>query len=184
MIIFITGTNGSGKTTLMRRVMEEILRGDPEILENNMGLRWPGVTVIGRYKGACGGCDRLSWKGASDDMEKVVTSEAEAGQTVLLEGLIVANWGIARFGRLSKFGVHCVHLSLPVEECIASVNERRLAKSKVTGKEYTPTKEHNIRGKFNTLINNIKRRREMDIPVYELSRADAFGKIGDLLQCK
>lgn len=184
MIVFVTGTNGAGKTTLMRRIME-LLPGEATDITNTekpMGKAWPGISVIGRYKGACGGCDRLSWKGASDDMEQLVAEEARRGQHVLLEGLIVSNWGIDRIRRLNEeFGVVCVHLDVPLEKCIDSVNDRRKTKALETGKEFKPTPTHNISGKFRTLVNNNRRRKELGIPVVERDREAAFAYVKELL---
>ncbi len=186
MIILVSGTNGAGKTYLMRRVLDLLPReanGECRIQRDRtksirVGSQWGhpyDITLLGRYDGpTCGGCDCLSWKGASDDLERLIVKAVQDGQRVLLEGLIVATWGIKRLMRLRGMGLAIVHIAVPLEECLASVNDRRRARALATGKEYTPVKEDNIVSKYRCLQRQNDARRASGITVLELSREQAF----------
>lgn len=188
MIIFVTGTNGTGKTTLMRRVME-LLPGDPEVVTieingktKKVALRWPGFTVMGSYDSACGGCDKMSWKGASDDIERLIRAEADAGQHVLLEGIIITNWGLARYVGLNEtYGAHQVLIDQPLEACVNSINERRRANAEEKGREFKPVPLKNVTDAWNGSYRAAERRESAGVPVYRLSREDAFKKVRELL---
>ncbi len=181
MIIIISGTNGSGKTHLMRRLIERIkgpseeirfTRSDSKVV--SIGTAWEKTTVLGRYDTACGGCDKFSWGGAGDDLEKLITAAVAKGHDVLLEGLMVSAWGIERLSRLRDLGLQVVHLTTPVQQCIDSVNDRRRARAEREGKEYTPVNTTNLVSKHGSLQKQNANRRRAGITVHELDREAAF----------
>jgi len=176
MIIIIAGTNGSGKTTLMRRVID--VMGDP-IHQDKMVMEWDSAAIIGKYDGPnCGGCDGFSWKGAADDIESLVNEYDTAGKHVLLEGVIVSTWGMARLKRLAERGLVVLHLTTPVEVCEASVNERRKARM---GEKYTPVKPDNLYSKHGGLERGVEKRRAEGIDVRRFDRDGAFVEVQGIL---
>lgn len=177
MIVIVAGTNGSGKTTLMRRVIDVL--GEPQ-QQDKMFMEWDNVVIVGKYDGPhCGGCDGFSWKGAADDIEALVTSYQELGKHVLLEGVIVSTWGMARLKRLAERGLVVIHLTTPVDVCEASVNERRKVRM---GEKYTPVKPDNLRSKHAGLERGVEKRRAEGIDVRRFDREAAFAEIRGMLQ--
>lgn len=181
MIILYSGTSGSGKTFIVNRVMERLGAHDETLTFGPKrklgGYVWhaPAVTIMGRYDATCGGCDSLSWKGASDDIERAVVEQRLGySRRVILEGLLVGTWGIPRLGRLVKSGLIVVHLTTPVEECVASVEARRAARAVVAGKELKPFNPDNTVGKHHGLLSVLPARRAAGIPVECLSRQEAL----------
>jgi GTPase SAR1 family protein len=195
VIVLISGTNGSGKTYLMRRLLSRLsdtsIMGDVLVTREgkskptHLGRVWGpphDVTVIGAYDDpGCGGCDKFSWKGASDVLEREVVTAVKKGQRVLLEGLIVATWGVERLSRLKDLGLIVVHLNTLIDDCIGSVNDRRRAKAMTEKKEYMPVKEDNIRSKYDCLKRQNDARRRAGIHVEELDREQAFTFITGVL---
>lgn len=194
MIILIAGTNGAGKTHLMRRILAKLPEPDGysevtkpngktvKVAANWHNSRdpdiWPGshdITVLGKYDGpTCGGCDCYSWKGASDDLERVVTDAVKAGRRVLLEGLIVATWGQDRMRRLKDLGLVVIQLSTPLETCLDAVNGRRKTRAEAEGKEYTPVDPDNPSSKHRFLEKVAPVRRGLGVEVLQLDREEAY----------
>ncbi len=200
MIILIAGTNGAGKTHLMRRILAKLPEptnhttvvkpnGKPvQVAANWYGTNteaWPGsnnVTILGKYDGStCGGCDCYSWKGAPDDLERVVTEAVKAGQRVLLEGLTVCSWGQDRMKRLKDLGLVIVQLSTPLEACLDAVNGRRKTRAEAEGKEYTPVNPDNPSSKHRFLEKVAPVRRRLGVPVNELDRESAYRYVVEAL---
>ena len=196
MIILIAGTNGAGKTHLMRRILAK-LPEKPDLLTEvkvdgksgpkmkRIASTWLApydITILGKYDGpTCGGCDCYSWKGASDDLERVVTEEVKAGRRVLLEGLIVATWGQDRMKRLKDLGLVVVQLSTPLEACLDAVNGRRKTRAEAEGKEYTPVNPDNPSSKHRFLEKVAPARRGLGVPVNELDRESAYRYVVEAL---
>lgn len=196
MIILIAGTNGAGKTYLMRRILAK-LPEKPDLLTEvkvdgksgpkmkRIASTWLApydITILGKYDGpTCGGCDCYSWKGASDDLERVVTEEVKAGRRVLLEGLIVATWGQDRMKRLKDLGLVVVQLSTPLEACLDAVNGRRKTRAEAEGKEYTPVNPDNPSSKHRFLEKVAPVRRGLGVPVNELDRESAYRYVVEAL---
>lgn len=196
MIILIAGTNGAGKTHLMRRILAK-LPEKPDLLTEvkvdgksgpkmkRIASTWLApydITILGKYDGpTCGGCDCYSWKGASDDLERVVTEEVKAGRRVLLEGLIVATWGQDRMKRLKDLGLVVVQLSTPLEACLDAVNGRRKTRAEAEGKEYTPVNPDNPSSKHRFLEKVAPVRRGLGVPVNELDRESAYRYVVEAL---
>ncbi len=143
MIINIKGTSGTGKSTIVREVVRRyhhkvdhfregrkqpiytVHYPDDEHRDEPSGLV-PLVT-LGHYNTPCGGCDTIS---KQEDIFRIVREQQRAGRDVLYEGLLVSG-EVANTARLHLDGMplEVIALDVPVEVCIASVNERRWAKS-------------------------------------------------------
>jgi hypothetical protein len=184
-IALLSGTSGSGKTYIVEQIMREL---GPEQSTVALGPRskpgalvWPGVTIMGKYGPACGGCDALSWKGASDDIERVVVSEVERGQKVILEGLLVGTWGVPRLTRLVPHGLTVIQLATSPEDCVAAVLARRAERARELGKELKELDPSNTLGKHHGLLSVLPRRREAGINVELLSRDAALARVRELL---
>jgi len=134
VIINIRGTSGSGKTTLTRKVMElyksksavrvpDRKRPIGYIYQHPHGGRPLGV--IGHYETACGGCDTIT---DQDHIYELVRKSHEAGMDVLYEGLLISA-EVNRAVKLHQDGLPLltVALNTPLEVCLASINERRMA---------------------------------------------------------
>lgn len=191
MIILISGTSGSGKTVLVKRVLEKLPLYDYQISiptqKKSLGYIWeePPLAVMGRYDATCGGCDTLSWKGGADDIERVLNDQVLGyDRHVILEGLLVATWGIPRLTRLSKLGLTVIHLTTSVEECVASVQKRRTERAAAKGKEPTPFNPDNTVGKHHGLLSVLSARRAAGITVETLDREAAYARTVELLGLK
>lgn len=184
-IVLLSGTSGSGKTYIAEQVMAAL--GPPERTlplgpRGHPGaLVWPGVTVMGKYTTACGGCDALSWKGASDDIERVVAEEVGRGQRVLLEGLMVGTWGVPRMLRLVPLGLVVVQLATPADECVAAIERRRAQRALAAGREATPLDPSNTVGKHAGLLSVLPRRLQAGIAVELLDRDAALARVRELI---
>jgi hypothetical protein len=105
-----------------------------------------------------------------------------AGRRVVLEGLLVGTWGVPRLGRLVTYGLTLIHLSTPVEECVASVLKRRTERAAAAGKELKPFNPDNTVGKHAGLLSVLPLRRAAGIPVELLSREEAMTRTLELLE--
>lgn len=185
MICLLSGTSGSGKTYIVEQVLAALGPAERTLPLGPRGrpgaLVWPGVTVLGRYETACGGCDSLSWKGASDDIERVVAEEATRGRRVLLEGLMVGTWGVPRMCRLVPLGLVVVQLATSPEVCVEAVGQRRKERAATRGVEATPLDPSNTVGKHAGLLSVLPRRRAAGIPVELLGRDDALARVRELV---
>ena len=133
MLINIRGTSGSGKSTLVRRIRENYLRS-VRIMEE--GRKQPigyvehaakeGIAplgIVGHYETDCGGCDTVS---GLDKIFDMVRAGHAQGYDVIFEGLIVCS-DLNRLYKLHDDGLPLlvVGLDTSLEDCLASVNERR-----------------------------------------------------------
>jgi hypothetical protein len=131
MIINIRGTSGSGKSTLVRKVMEcypiksrvkEEGRKQPIGYILAKALHKP-LALVGHYETDCGGCDTIN---NMDDIYNRVRLADKAGYDVLFEGLLIsadANRAVAL--HTDALPVLVIALNTPLEQCLASVNQRR-----------------------------------------------------------
>lgn len=132
-IINFRGTNGSGKTTLAKALMRKLTFMKDYTTSNGVlmciyvnDLTGNPVAFVGKYEGAVtGGVDRV--KAVRD----VIVAVAEVSQhaDVVMEGLILSGLqtltkeiadASAEYAQL-----HAIHLSTPLEVCIANTFSRR-----------------------------------------------------------
>ena len=187
-IVLLCGTSGSGKTYIAQKIIDEL---GPSAFRHEMrgktsGYVWddPPVALAGRYDSACGGCDALSWKGAADDVEAQVMQDWRLGRSVLMEGLIVASWGVPRLLRMhveSGGSLRVVHLTTPLEVCLASVNARRAERAAARGRPATEVNPENTTSKWRGFHDGVARRIQAGLDVYELDRAAALLKVKEWL---
>lgn len=185
MIALISGTSGSGKTYIVQQILAELGPAQGALTlgprDKHAGYIWPEVCIMGEYTTACGGCDRLAWKGAADEIERAVGEQVTAGRRVLLEGLLVGTWGVARMSRMVSLGLINIHLSTPVEMCVSAVESRRAQRAVERGKELTPFNPDNTVGKHRGLLSVLPARRAAGVPVEELDRAAALVRVRELI---
>jgi len=180
MILMICGTHGSGKTTLVRRILSKLEPGGSQIFAGPkkvpVGVVYDNwLTVMGRYdENACGGCDAFSWRGAAYDLESTVKEEVQRGRRVLMEGVLVAMWGMDRLRRLNGFGLIQVQLDTPLEQCINSVNERRRVRAEQLRREFKPLDPSNTESKYRKFTRTLHKRQRLGIPVEVLDREAAY----------
>jgi hypothetical protein len=193
MIINIRGTSGSGKSTLIRSVLDQFaarlpvhvpgrkrplyykLWRDGDI--NQFGP--PDLVVLGHYDTACGGCDTIP----TTDMTYDVILEAHymlGAAHVLYEGLLISSDAqrtidLGRNVGLDKLLV--VELSTPLEECLASVNQRRAARDA----ELPPVDPKNTTAKWKGIQSSGKKIREAGVQVESLDRDAALARVLEVL---
>lgn len=193
MIIQLRGTSGSGKTHLVKEIMKLYEKRKPVF---SQGRKRPiayrlsdtkcpkELAVIGHYETACGGCDTISTPGKSYEIIfNQIKRNALDGRSVLFEGLLISgdlNWTAS----LKELGIPLliIELTVPLEECLKSVNNRRRNRLENKGKEFTPVKPQNTKAKFK-LCQKVCEKLEKDygISVERLNREEAFNRIRELL---
>lgn len=156
MIIQIRGTSGSGKSTLVKSILdldqnrrahylgggkelEKLVpghlifsRGRPLGYVMNVDEFVKPVYVMGHYEAACGGADTLILFG-NVWIYKFAENLHTAGYDVIVEGLILGHDRKLSSDFLSRgLPYRTMELTLPLEECVKSVKERR-ARRGVTG---------------------------------------------------
>jgi ABC-type dipeptide/oligopeptide/nickel transport system ATPase component len=205
-VVNIRGTSGSGKSTVVTKIMHlvagiarekayvggdsfiflpsNIARNGSEVQVGSTCLL-PRLFIAGRYATACGGCDGLSWKGAADDICNLVKEQALVSP-VLFEGLMVSSWGTPRLINLcSDLGgqLTIIQLTTSLEECVASVNARRLERWRSAGKtgEPPPLDPANTAAKHRGTLKSCEKLEAAGVPVLYLSREEAFRRTAELL---
>lgn len=130
-IVNIRGTSGSGKSTLVRQIMAQFTSVKPSHIAGRKrpisylcereGLK--PLIVIGHYETDCGGTDTIP---NMDEIYRRVRAAAGSGYNVLFEGLL-SSAESRRTIELKQDGydIRVVHIDIPLEECIASVEKRR-----------------------------------------------------------
>lgn len=163
MIINLRGTSGSGKSTLVKTVMDRCVKRIA-VRAKDGGKRPIGyicelpngkwLAVVGHYEIACGGCDTIS------DMNEVFARVKEAhdlGYHVLFEGAIVST--LARNVielHLAGYPVEVISLNTPLDVCLASINDRRMAKHR--------EREAAVRAYNKEIIDGKRRGKLKDVP--------------------
>lgn len=198
MIYNIRGTSGSGKTHLARAIMAlfpeqtaiyqkkgaihpltgEVMkdRKQPMGYILNHPNRDKPLYVLGHYNTACGGADTLR---GHDYMYHTVREAHANGMDVLFESLLLsveANRALElgkEFGEFVKF----IQLTTPVDDCVASINQRRLTKDP----EAQPVNEEGTRSKYRGSFKIADRLDAQGNTVYRLSRDEAFNFLKEQL---
>lgn len=188
-IINVRGTSGSGKSTIMRGVMRSAGYHQPHYEEGRKQplfytFMLPGrarpVALIGHYEGDCGGCDTISGLDRTFALIRRLHSE---GFHVLFEGLLITA-EVVRTAQLHQDGLPLVvfGLSLPLEECLASVEGRRRAKAERLGRPAPPPLDpKNTESKHRGNVAACNRLRQAGVEVRWRGREEAAGEILALL---
>lgn len=193
-IVNIRGTSGSGKTTVVTRLLEEWkLLGVPlgpaetrviQGKERRVGHLAGSLFIVGRYDTTCGGCDTMNWKGAADDVCDLVREKYHFGP-VLFEGLMVSGWGTGRLRSLwEETGgkLHVIQLTTSLEECLASVRQRREERARAAGKEVKPLNPDNTVMKWHGTMRGSELLVKSGVPVEFLGRDAALARAVELLR--
>lgn len=181
-IISIRGTSGSGKSTIVRRVMELFEFRSPHYIDGRkqpIGYRLrnvdnpnKGISVIGHYETACGGCDTIH---SFEEVFNHVRREYDMGYHVLFEGvLLYCEVPLTTMMVLEGLPLDVVALNTPIEECVASVNLRRWERG-----DPEPVNPDNTITKYNGTITSMARLQANGVPVTWASRQQAFEFIID-----
>lgn len=160
MIINIRGTSGSGKSTLVRSIMGRYatcesyrIKGRKQPIGYVCSDVYEGVEkplgIVGHYETACGGCDTIP---TMDMIFDLVRKSHKLGYNVIFEGLLISA-DHKRTLALHQEGLPLSVISLEkvdLETCLASVNERRMAR--LGPEKFTPVKEKNTTSKHRGVI--------------------------------
>lgn len=163
-VINLRGTSGSGKSHIVRRIMEHY----PEKEVHRVGWRRQPLAytykrpegaplyVVGHYEGPCGGADNIV--DGLDYIYSLIYIAASEGKDVIFEGLVVASDWERCVALHAYHTLLVIGLNTSLEECHASVNDRRLARQEATGKIQAPLKlgrngkPKNTEAKYKALI--------------------------------
>lgn len=212
MIINIRGTSGSGKSTLVRSLRALYL--GPTLTYHEPGRKQPlgyvhhrsaeqepcgpPLGIVGHYETDCGGCDTIS------KMERIFDLALQAhvrGMDVVFEGLLISA-DVNRTAVLhQQVGgqLFVLALDIPIEECLDSVNARRLNKQHrrweaqqsealVLGQEPTPlipregVNPKNTIAKHKGVRQSCERLKAAGVPVSLCGRVEAYNKAKELLK--
>lgn len=179
MIINVRGTSGSGKSTLIRAIMDlyptrEVVRIEgrkqPLYYICRRENRYP-LAVLGHYETDCGGCDTINGL----DLIYELVEKLSAQNDVLFEGLLIS----AEFQRTERVmkaqeGV-VLHIDIPLQECLDSVNGRRAAKAARLGKpDPGSVNPVNTESKWKGTRRTVERLREAGVNCFSGSREDCL----------
>jgi energy-coupling factor transporter ATP-binding protein EcfA2 len=184
MIISIRGTSGSGKTTLVRSVLEKYPNKEPEYIQGRkqpIGYVMSGSSelrdcyVVGHYEAACGGCDTIT---SYEQVFEIVREKVQQYPAVLFEGLLLTAENKRSAALAGDYpDTHFVFLDVPLEQCIAQVNQRRWAKDA----SKPPVNPKNTASKHKGAVSNKRHLDSVGANTYLLPHADATAKVLELL---
>lgn len=213
MIINIRGTSGSGKSTIIRElfklardrsVWDPLWSEIPQDLlpRNEKGelkkrkqpwgyvLEMPApfrrnVVVIGHYETACGGCDTIP---SFDLGFALVRAAHKCGYDVVYEGLLYSA-DSERTLSLHRDGLdlRVIALNTPLDDCIASVNERRQSSKRAQkraekGEEKLPdVNPKNTESKFKGTQSTMAKLQAAGVKAHWCSREGAIQRLVELL---
>ncbi len=173
MIIHIRGANGSGKSTCVRRVLE-LYESEPHFVEGRKRPLFYSCTsdslipvkIMGAYDIPSGGCDNIPQVATVFDTVEML---ADAGHNVVFEGILAQHSAGRLLDLHMKHPVTVIVITTSLEDCIASVLERRHARGQMD-----PFDPRNVQKEFRSVISSTKRLRNDGLPVSEMSREEAF----------
>jgi ABC-type oligopeptide transport system ATPase subunit len=182
-IVNIRGTSGSGKSTIARAIMAlYTTRAAVRIKERKQPMMYlcsgaglPTLAVIGHYETDCGGTDTIN---GMDEIYNWVRQANQRGYNVLFEGLL-SSAEKNRAIQLHQDGLdlHVLHIDIPLEECVASVDLRRYnsyRRKRDAGKaveQPKPLNPMNTKNKWTGTRTTMKRLAEAGIKCYSGDRA-------------
>ncbi len=195
MIISIRGTSGAGKSTIVRAVMEAyggsfnrimvekrkrpiaLLAVNPNKNLGQLGVTSRSLFILGHYDIPCGGADTIS---GNDKIYGMVEDAATAGHDVIFEGRIIGV-DVKRTAELAKdHEVRVYHITLPLEECLASINIRRRAKNP----EATDVNPKNSTNIFKQIPRTMARLRDTQAYCYSGTRTEVETMIKEAVGCR
>lgn len=187
MIINLRGTSGSGKSTLVRWIMlcyESRLPVRQQI--NGKDRKQPvgylchleggrSLYVLGHYESPCGGCDTLP---TMDYVYDAVRKAAAEGFDVIYEGVIVTS-DVRRCIQLHTDGLPLlvVGLDVPIEECVAGINNRRAARG-----DERPLDPTNTIAKLKTNQGGMRKLQAAGVDARWLGRDEALTAVQEALE--
>jgi hypothetical protein len=181
MILNIRGTHGSGKSCIVHKILKQF--GAKELPEGNKigayrvqcGLR-KSLYIIGPYKTACGGCDAIQ---PYDLIWPRVERYATLGH-VLFEGALVSS-SVGNIGRAMAARKDCVvaFMDTPVEECLARIQRRRIAKG-----DDRPLNPKNTVSKFEGILRSRPQLESLGLRCVTLHYRRAYQEVLALLGVK
>lgn len=184
-ILTIRGTSGSGKTFLARRIMDRYNLQEPvyrpgrkQPLLYNLYRNPHGtpLRVLGHYASPTGGGDTIS--DGQDYIAGLARAGHDEGFDVLYEGLVISS----DYSRIAGFHaqglpVGVIVLTTPLDECLASVQERRAARGNTK-----PLNPKTTREKHRAVLQMVPRFRAAGVPVYHIDREGAFEIAREILK--
>jgi hypothetical protein len=179
VIINIRGTSGAGKTHLVRRIMAELpnwqdVTFEGKLIGHRTRTQRGALVVIGPYREGkvTGGCDNIQQRETAFELIGYWAADAD----VIFEGLLLSE-EVRRTVELQRISpVHVIFLNTPIDDCIASINERRRARG-----EEKPVNENNTRKRMKPIFSARGRLKDAGVTVTSLSREEAFLHVKELL---
>lgn len=191
MIINIRGISGSGKSTLARKLMGlydkkfPIKEKHPSTRRAPIGyicqkLGAKQLGVVGHYESACGGADTIH---GYDVLYPMIFEAAKPNNHVLYEGLLISGDLkqtqnlIRNLSLLPHQELRNVALRVPLEVCMESVTQRRIAAWEAKGRpgeQPGPMPLHRAQAKQSQLESAVRRLTAAGIHVEWADRDEAF----------
>lgn len=186
MIIQIRGTSGSGKSTIVRKVMDHYSRQESIYMEgrkqplayNMRGRKGTGYRtyILGHYEIPTGGADTLSNKGNEWITNHIL--EKSQDSHILYEGLMMSGGTKQSFIMYKnvKELLHIIFLNTPLDVCLDSVRQRRLARGNIDPLNPKTTTDTHRKSK-----NYYKKLKDAGVNAESLSREEAYSRVLELL---
>ena len=192
MIIKVAGTSGSGKSTIVKMIMGLYKKHKHAIPIMEEGRRKPiGYTMLhptqagqqlfvpGHYESPCGGCDNIKTYAKLVELitNRHFSLQGHFPEThVLFEGLLISGdfkQTLHLFKNVSADMI-VIGLKISIEDCLESVNERRLHRM---GENYTPVNPRNTVAKQKCVESSLRKLGDEGVKILWLTRNEAFNRI-------
>lgn len=183
LVINIRGSNGSGKSTLVRRVLEAhqakpvMQPGRARPIAYVCEAHDPRLAFIGSYENPTGGADTIT--GGIERIFSLVQTYADAGVNVLFEGIVAQHSATRLLAVREKHDVEVVVLTTSLDDCVASVRERRAARGATTD-EFDPK---NVVKEYKSVLSSTRRLRGDGVKIHEMDRDEALRYVAGRLAC-